>query len=148
MQAWWAEEASLKTLKILLFKNFWLVVLIKWNNTVKMSLSCVKFQSFSQSKLTSSPMRNSRMGFRQILFLCTLFPEFQLICVFQCIWCHKDWPSEWICKHKKKKALFFKAVFTEFTSTVKLGAVCTLMLIKTLYTTSERTYKGSYTISW
>ncbi len=25
MQAWWAEENSLKTLKILLFKNFWLV---------------------------------------------------------------------------------------------------------------------------
>ncbi len=27
MQAWWAEE-TLKTLKILLFKNFWLVVYI------------------------------------------------------------------------------------------------------------------------
>ncbi len=26
MQAWWAEENSLKTLKLLLFKHFWLVV--------------------------------------------------------------------------------------------------------------------------
>ncbi len=28
MQAWWAEDNSLKTLKILLFKNIWLVVYV------------------------------------------------------------------------------------------------------------------------
>ncbi len=28
MQAWWAEEALKKTIKILLFKNFWLVVCV------------------------------------------------------------------------------------------------------------------------
>ncbi len=36
MQTWWAEETSLKTLKILLFKNIWLVVYTS-NNDVYLS---------------------------------------------------------------------------------------------------------------
>ncbi len=51
MQAWWAEENSLKNIKILLFKNFWLVVYASPSFEVKdinkVSLRCLFDSDFT-----------------------------------------------------------------------------------------------------
>ncbi len=51
MQAWWAKETSLKNIKILLFKNFWLVVYAVIIDTFTNSFALLLLQCFFRSKL-------------------------------------------------------------------------------------------------